>query len=136
MNHFGNSSSQLFSPQFIVDSCFFDECLILKKLNQLKTDELNLEVASKSFKYFISENSILLAFFNCQSAQKSICLIRSPFGKFCWSIKFQSLPFKKSSHYSNTIVPRPVHNSNTVVRKAFSPRFFPDGIEKIPLIKV
>jgi len=136
MNHFGHSPSAPCPPQTIIGSCFFDECSILQKLHQSTGDQINLELASKSFKYFCGENAILLAFYNCPSSQRSICLIRSSFGKYCWSMKFQSLPFKKSNHHVNEIVARPMPNPMAPCRKNCSPRYFPEFIDKIPLVKM
>ncbi|XP_015788001.1 ral GTPase-activating protein subunit beta isoform X2 [Tetranychus urticae] len=136
MNHFGNCPPAPCPPETVTGCCLLDEASILRGLG-VDVDINAVDSWSKYFKYFIADNSILLAFVNHPPAQRSICIIRSPFGKYCWSMKFQVLSLQRSTDRSSfESIPRPPPHSTPSTRRTVFPRFIPESLEKIPLTKL
>lgn len=134
INHFGSCPPAPCPPEAVTGCCLLDEIAILKSLGI----EIELEPAgscSKYFKYFVAENSILLAFVDHVATKQSICIIRSPFGKYCWSMNFQVLPVKNPKQTVSN-VSRPVPLKTQSSKRYPIPRFFPESLEKIPLTKL
>lgn len=71
----------------------FDDVQIKTNSRHIQDDDLKLVEAHKSFKYFSDDDSIIYGFFegpNQDSSSKDsvVCLMRTPFGKHCWRMKF------------------------------------------------
>lgn len=138
MNNFGACSNANYSPETMVGSSLLDETALLK---YIFGNNASLDAAHERFKYFASDNSIMLAIFDQTSDKldkETVCIIRSPFGKYCWSFKFQKVPRKHSLKLSmSEPVPRPLPAKNTQTAISATPiRYFPETVDKIPLIKL
>jgi len=60
---------------------------------QVQNAELKRAEAHRLFKYFSNEDSVIFGFFegsnnDLNTKDTVICLLRTPFGKYCWKIKF------------------------------------------------
>jgi len=139
-----------------------------RSLTSQSNESRHLE-AYKLFKYFSDEESIIFALFECQTSQHHqpqledscrdsvICLMRTPFGKHCWRMKFNYMESKskeKLSQQNNSskaigLIKRPFQqqaaSSPITESRIFSlpkgpnkslyfnnsARFFPESIENI-----
>ena len=162
MNHFGsdtvltgncNDSSDQSSYNLsgnVTGTSLLDEPAIVKNFkiaNNLQTSEDSL----KYFRYFVNDNSLLFAILKdmstSSSEESSVVIIRSAFGKYCWTLRNQLLGITNHLHRSpqrgrssNTnsphVVCRPIPAEPSLSRCRFSFKYFPDSIEKIPVTKL
>ncbi|RWS11211.1 Ral GTPase-activating protein subunit beta-like protein [Dinothrombium tinctorium] len=135
MNHFGYCSSAPCSPEEISGCSLIDEIAIAKYLG-LENVNLTFEEVCKHFKIFVANGSLVLSFVNDRFANRSLCIIRSPFGKYCWSFKYQLLPLKSNRQLNNDAIQRPAPSPHISSRNHIVPRFFPEIVDKIPLTKL
>lgn len=123
----------------------------------VQDSELRQLEAYKMFKYFSDEDSIvfgLLEGLNHDSTTKDsvICLMRTPFGKHCWKIKFNYYTNKSRekiiANKTLGLIKRPFQHTSTPTSETRifpfsggtnkslffnnSARFFPETIEKLP----
>ena len=87
-----------------------DECTLLRHCNTWTGEEpLTKEVATKHFRYYVSQSSILLALLeqplcNSEDPQPSVtAIVRGPFGRSVWSLQLRHLPRHRAatSHYAS-----------------------------------
>ncbi|XP_052870106.1 ral GTPase-activating protein subunit beta [Anopheles cruzii] len=101
--------------------------------------ELPPELAIKKFKYFVTENSTVLALFeeplgNDQDPQPTVTtLIRGPFGRHAWTMQLRHLSRSKSGTKYHAPNPgRPVPMNDILIRQEMEYKHFPDSVERIP----
>ncbi|KAK6624852.1 hypothetical protein RUM44_011716 [Polyplax serrata] len=125
-------------------SSLLDELSLLKYCNSWTGGEVDRVTACQRFKYFIIDNSILLALLeeplgNDQDPQPTVTvIIRGPFGRYAWTMQLRHLPRHKSGtkHQHTTNPGRPIPSNDIGVRHDIRHQHFPDGIERIPACKV
>lgn len=135
MNQFGCSPYAPCPPECVTGCCDLNELSLLQAIDD-KINVKTIEEASKYFKYFISENSILIGFLNNPKNQNCYCLIRSPFGKFCWEMHFQLAGDNCEIHSDYVDVPRPISCLSHIPRNLPKPNNFPSSVDRIPLTKL
>ncbi|XP_055683334.1 ral GTPase-activating protein subunit beta isoform X3 [Lutzomyia longipalpis] len=122
-------------------SSLLDEETLMKYCNSYpNSGPMNHEAAVQKFRYFVTENSTILALLeeplgNDQDPQPTITLIiRGPFGRHTWTMQLRHLPRSKSgTKYHHAPNPgRPVPMNDTPMRQEVEQKYFPDGVEKIP----
>ncbi|XP_059617508.1 ral GTPase-activating protein subunit beta isoform X3 [Phlebotomus argentipes] len=122
-------------------SSLLDEETLMKYCNSYPSSgPMNHESAVQKFRYFVTENSTILALLeeplgNDQDPQPTITLIiRGPFGRHTWTMQLRHLPRSKSgTKYHHAPNPgRPVPMNDTPMRQEVEQKYFPDGVEKIP----
>ncbi|GAB0089243.1 ral GTPase-activating protein subunit beta [Sergentomyia squamirostris] len=122
-------------------SSLLDEETLMKYCNSYpNSGPMNHEAAVQKFRYFVTENSTILALLeeplgNDQDPQPTITLIiRGPFGRHTWTMQLRHLPRSKSgTKYHHAPNPgRPVPMNDTPMRQEVDQKYFPDGVEKIP----
>ncbi|XP_047737392.1 ral GTPase-activating protein subunit beta [Hyalella azteca] len=120
-----------------------DECTLLQHCNvSTLHDPVTLLTATQHFRYYVSQNSTLLALLeqplgNHQDPQPSVtAIIRGPFGRSVWSLQLRHLPRHRSalSHHTNN-PGRPLPLNECGVRHNVRPQFFPDSVDRIPQCK-
>jgi len=135
MNHFGFCPPSPCPPETIIGSCLLDESSLLKYMSL--GNNLTLESACDRFKYFVNDNLIMLAILDHPNDRETVCIIRSPFGKYCWSFKFQNLPRKHNFKTFSESVARPLPKSETTSNSSAAQiRHFPESLDKIRLTKL
>ncbi|XP_030384786.1 ral GTPase-activating protein subunit beta [Scaptodrosophila lebanonensis] len=123
-------------------SSLLDELALIKHCNSLPVGDnagvCNLEQAIPKFKYFVTENSTILALLeeplgNDQDPQPTITLlIRGPFGRHAWTMQLRHLPRSKSGIKNNAINPgRPIPMNDITQRPECDQKNYPDGVNKI-----
>ncbi|KAK3862467.1 hypothetical protein Pcinc_031674 [Petrolisthes cinctipes] len=105
-------------------------------------DLLTRDAAAQHFRYFVAQNSIMLALLeqplgNHQDPQPTVtALIRGPFGRAAWTMQLRHLPRHKSSAKLYTVNPgRPLPMTDVGIRHNVKPKYFPDSVDRIPLCK-
>lgn len=131
MNHFCQTDPCPTETMF--GSISFDESSLLKHLGYGSSSH---DDSYKKFKYFFSDNFLLLSVLNNTPSGMSACILRSPFGKFCWSMKFQVFPQKTIVTNYIEKIPRPVPFNNNRAVNNIVPHNFPDSVEKVFLSKL
>ncbi|KAL0278957.1 UNVERIFIED_CONTAM: hypothetical protein PYX00_000621 [Menopon gallinae] len=124
-------------------SSLLDEMSLLKHCNSWPGTELDRVTACQRFKYFVVDNSILLALLeeplgNDQDPQPTVTvIIRGPFGRHAWTMQLRHLPRHKSgTKHQHSVNPgRPVPINDVGVRHEVHHQNFPDSVERIPLCK-
>ncbi|CAL4091038.1 unnamed protein product [Meganyctiphanes norvegica] len=123
-------------------SCLLDEVSLLRHCNTWDTQHLTRDTAAQHFRYFVAQNSILLALLeqplgNHQDPQPTVtALIRGPFGRAAWTMQLRHLPRHKSSAKLYTVNPgRPIPTNDVGIKHHVKPKFFPDSVDRIPLCK-
>lgn len=126
-------------------------------IRQIQDSEQRQVEAYKLFKYFSDEDSVVFGFLeglNHDPTTKDsiICLIRTPFGKHCWKMKFNyyteksrekiianktigliKRPFQSTTPNSETrLFPFPSGQNKSLYFNN-SARFFPEAIENLPV---
>lgn len=127
-------------------------------IRQIQDQEMKHLEACKSFKYFSDEDSLIFGFLeglNHESSSKDsvICLLRTPFGKHCWRMRFNYYTEKsKDKIIANKtlgLIKRPFHCTTplTETRMNFNfsttgpnkslyfnntAKFFPETLENVP----
>ncbi|XP_058062328.1 ral GTPase-activating protein subunit beta isoform X2 [Anopheles bellator] len=125
-------------------SSLLDEVVLAKHSNNgagetTGVGELPPELAIKKFKYFVTENSTVLALFeeplgNDQDPQPTVTtLIRGPFGRHAWTMQLRHLSRSKSGTKYHAPNPgRPVPMNDILIRQEMEYKHFPDSVERIP----
>ncbi|XP_058168057.1 ral GTPase-activating protein subunit beta [Anopheles ziemanni] len=122
-------------------SSLLDEVVLAKHSNTSgeNVGELPQEQAIKKFKYFVTENSTVLALFeeplgNDQDPQPTVTiLIRGPFGRHAWTMQLRHLSRSKSGTKYHAPNPgRPVPMNDIMMRQEVEYKYFPDSVERIP----
>ena len=147
MNQFGCTPNAPQPPECVTGCCDLNEIALLQLINencdkkerdQQLPPAQTMQDACKHFKYFISENAILIGFLNNPKNQSCYCLIRSPFGKFCWEMHFQLAPDNSDSsvHSDYVDVARPISCLSHMPKKLPTPKNFPSSVSRVPLTKI
>ncbi|XP_035916467.1 ral GTPase-activating protein subunit beta isoform X2 [Anopheles stephensi] len=122
-------------------SSLLDEVVLAKHSNTSgeHVGELPHEQAIKKFKYFVTENSTVLALFeeplgNDQDPQPTVTiLIRGPFGRHAWTMQLRHLSRSKSGTKYHAPNPgRPVPMNDIMMRQEVEYKYFPDSVDRIP----
>ncbi|XP_029720314.2 ral GTPase-activating protein subunit beta isoform X2 [Aedes albopictus] len=122
-------------------SSLLDEVVLAKhsNTNGEDTSEINQEQAIRKFKYFVTENSTILALFeeplgNDQDPQPTVTiLIRGPFGRHAWTMQLRHLSRSKSGTKYHAPNPgRPVPMNDIMIRQEVEYKYFPDSVDRIP----
>ncbi|KAL6447256.1 hypothetical protein ACFW04_001486 [Cataglyphis niger] len=124
-------------------SSLLDEVSLLRHCNSWTGGRVARQAAVERFRYFVSENAIVLALLeeplgNDQDPQPTVTvLIRGPFGRHAWTMQLRHLPRHRSSIRSvNSNPGRPLPLAEAAPRTEYKPRFFPDNVDRIPHCKV
>ncbi|XP_049315500.1 ral GTPase-activating protein subunit beta isoform X13 [Bactrocera dorsalis] len=127
-------------------SSLLDEVALMKHCNSMPDSgagsvggtSITTEQAIAKFKYFVTENSTILALLeeplgNAEDPQPTVTLlIRGPFGRHAWTMQLRHLPRSKSGTKYHAVNPgRPIPMNDTPQRIEFDQKFFPDGVEKV-----
>ncbi|XP_053697912.1 ral GTPase-activating protein subunit beta isoform X2 [Sabethes cyaneus] len=122
-------------------SSLLDEVVLAKHSNTTDehTAEISQEQALRKFKYFVTENSTILALFeeplgNDQDPQPTVTiLIRGPFGRHAWTMQLRHLSRSKSGTKYHAPNPgRPVPMNDIMIRQEMEYKYFPDSVDRIP----
>ncbi|PNF19188.1 hypothetical protein B7P43_G09608, partial [Cryptotermes secundus] len=121
-----------------------DEVALLRHCNSWPGgDHLSREMAVDRFRYFVVENSTVLALLeeplgNDQDPQPTVTvLIRGPFGRHAWTMQLRHLPRHKSGTKYHAPNPgRPVPMADVGVSHDVKHRYFPENVDRIPQCKV
>ncbi|CAG2113199.1 unnamed protein product, partial [Medioppia subpectinata] len=135
MNHFNNCPPSPCPPESIIGSSLIDESNLLKYMSI--GNNWTHESACDRFKYFVSDNLIMLAVLDQlePNSKQTVCIIRSPFGKYCWTFAFKQLSKKHKKTLSDQVsrpLPKPDITSTTNTHQI---RHFPESMDKIKLTK-
>lgn len=143
MNQFGCTPNSPHPPECVTGCCDLNELSLLQLVSEnlerkgAPNGVQTIEDACKHFKYFISENAILVGFLNNPKSQSCYCLIRSPFGKFCWEMHFSLTADSNSEVHSDYVdVPRPISCLSHMPKNLPQPKNFPSSVNRVPLSKV
>ncbi|XP_050531868.1 ral GTPase-activating protein subunit beta isoform X2 [Daktulosphaira vitifoliae] len=128
-------------------SCLLDEITLIKHCNSIAVNNMECKShAVSKFRYFVLENSIILALFeeplgNDQDAQPTLTvLIRSSFGRQAWTLQLRHLPRHRSSSSKqyNTFPGRPVPMEEPNRQKNYrkSSRHFSEVNDQISMCKM
>ncbi|XP_054741775.1 ral GTPase-activating protein subunit beta isoform X15 [Anastrepha obliqua] len=126
-------------------SSLLDEVALMKHCNSMPDGtgsggaaSITTEQAIAKFKYFVTENSTILALLeeplgNAEDPQPTVTLlIRGPFGRHAWTMQLRHLPRSKSGTKYHAVNPgRPIPMNDTPQRIEFDQKFFPDGVDKV-----
>ncbi|XP_073825988.1 ral GTPase-activating protein subunit beta isoform X9 [Musca autumnalis] len=122
-------------------SSLLDEVALMKHCNSLDAangSSISTEQAISKFKYFVTENSTILALLeeplgNDQDPQPTVTLlIRGPFGRHAWTMQLRHLPRSKSGTKYHAVNPgRPIPMNEVPQRIEFDQKHFPEGVEKV-----
>ncbi|XP_033169313.1 ral GTPase-activating protein subunit beta isoform X5 [Drosophila mauritiana] len=120
-------------------SSLLDELALMKHCNSMvPAAAASSEQAIAKFKYFVTENSTILALLeeplgNDQDPQPTVTLlIRGPFGRHAWTMQLRHLPRSKSGIKYHAINPgRPIPMNDATQRLDSEQKNFPDGVDKV-----
>ncbi|XP_023035314.1 ral GTPase-activating protein subunit beta isoform X5 [Drosophila willistoni] len=120
-------------------SSLLDEVALMKHCNSMSpAAATSTEQAIAKFKYFVTENSTILALLeeplgNDQDPQPTVTLlIRGPFGRHAWTMQLRHLPRSKSGIKYHAINPgRPIPMNDISQRPECEQKNFPDGVDKV-----
>ncbi|XP_034665203.1 ral GTPase-activating protein subunit beta isoform X2 [Drosophila subobscura] len=120
-------------------SSLLDELALMKHCNSMvPAAAASTEQAIAKFKYFVTENSTILALLeeplgNDQDPQPTVTLlIRGPFGRHAWTMQLRHLPRSKSGIKYHAINPgRPIPMNDVSQRPECEQKNFPDGVDKV-----
>jgi hypothetical protein len=120
-----------------------DEAGVVKS-RKIEANLVSPEDSLKHFRFFVNDNSLLFSILKESNDCDTIFIIRSAFGKYCWSLKNQLLPIqiksptKSRSNSTNgyETIARPLPAEVNTTRPRFSFKYFPDSIEKVPVNKL
>ncbi|ALC37916.1 CG34408 [Drosophila busckii] len=118
-------------------SSLLDELALMKHCNSLPAIGTAEQAISK-FKYFVTENSTILALLeeplgNDQDPQPTVTLlIRGPFGRHAWTMQLRHLPRSKSGIKYHAVNPgRPIPMNDMTQRPETEQKHFPEGVDKV-----
>lgn len=135
MNHFGSCPPPPCPPDSITESFLLNESSLLKQLKI--AHNVAPEDSYKYYRYFVVDGSLILSVLREASANSTVIILRSAFGKFCWSMTNQLIPTKKGFKPSPGLVRRPASVETAASRhKTLSFKYFPDSVERYPLNKL
>jgi hypothetical protein len=116
-------------------SSLLDEMTLIKHCNS----DGNQEQACQKFRYFVTENSTILAILddqigNSEDSQPTVTiLLRTPFGRNAWTAQLRHLPRSKSGTKYHAVNPgRPIAMHDMPMRHEVEQKYFPDSVEKVP----
>ncbi|KQS29866.1 ral GTPase-activating protein subunit beta isoform X8 [Drosophila erecta] len=120
-------------------SSLLDELALMKHCNSMvPAAAASSEQAIAKFKYFVTENSTILALLeeplgNDQDPQPTVTLlIRGPFGRHAWTMQLRHLPRSKSGIKYHAVNPgRPIPMNDVTQRLDSEQKNFPDGVDKV-----
>ncbi|KAH8275078.1 hypothetical protein KR018_007678 [Drosophila ironensis] len=123
-------------------SSLLDEVALMKHCNSMAPSlhpaTTSSEQAIAKFKYFVTENSTILALLeeplgNDQDPQPTVTLlIRGPFGRHAWTMQLRHLPRSKSGIKYHAINPgRPIPMNDVSQRPECDQKNFPEGVDKV-----
>ncbi|XP_026846380.1 ral GTPase-activating protein subunit beta isoform X5 [Drosophila persimilis] len=120
-------------------SSLLDELALMKHCNSMvPAAAASTEQAIAKFKYFVTENSTILALLeeplgNDQDPQPTVTLlIRGPFGRHAWTMQLRHLPRSKSGIKYHAVNPgRPIPMNDISQRPECEQKNFPDGVDKV-----
>ncbi|KAK7085953.1 hypothetical protein SK128_026618, partial [Halocaridina rubra] len=143
-------------------SSLLDEVTLLRHCNTWGvSDQLMRDAAVQHFRYFVAQNSIMLALLEqplgnhqgnsmervtdlskqvydlTPDPQPTVtALIRGPFGRVAWTMQLRHLPRHKSSAKLYTVNPgRPLPMNDVGIKHIVKPKYFPDSVDRIPMCK-
>lgn len=115
-------------------SSLLDEMTLIKHCNSGGSQEQ----AIQKFRYFVTENSTVLAILddqigNSEDSQPTVTLlIRNGFGRHAWTAQLRHLPRSKSGTKYHAANPgRPIAMHDMPMRHDIEQKFFPDSAEKV-----
>lgn len=135
MNHIGFCPPPPCPPCSITGSMLQDELTLLKTY-KLTPSVSTPEEAVKYYRYFVKDGSILLAILKESQSNRTVLIIRSAFGKYCWLLDNQLVPASQVYNCRTENIPRPLPAEQSVSKFRFSHKYFPEFIEKIPVAKL
>ncbi|XP_016954566.1 ral GTPase-activating protein subunit beta isoform X17 [Drosophila biarmipes] len=120
-------------------SSLLDELALMKHCNSMvPAAAASSEQAIAKFKYFVTENSTILALLeeplgNDQDPQPTVTLlIRGPFGRHAWTMQLRHLPRSKSGIKYHAVNPgRPIPMNDVTQRPDCEQKNFPEGVDKV-----
>ncbi|KAL7742458.1 hypothetical protein ACLKA6_019087 [Drosophila palustris] len=119
-------------------SSLLDELALMKHCTLPSGDVCSAEQAISKFKYFVTENSTILALLeeplgNDQDPQPTVTLlIRGPFGRHAWTMQLRHLPRSKSGVKYHAVNPgRPIPLNDITQRPECEQKNFPEGVDKV-----
>ncbi|XP_020802559.1 ral GTPase-activating protein subunit beta isoform X3 [Drosophila serrata] len=120
-------------------SSLLDEVALMKHCNSMApAAATSSEQAIAKFKYFVTENSTILALLeeplgNDQDPQPTVTLlIRGPFGRHAWTMQLRHLPRSKSGIKYHAVNPgRPIPMNDVTQRPECEQKNFPEGVDKV-----
>jgi hypothetical protein len=117
-------------------SSLLDEVTLIKHCNT--GGNLTHEQAIQKFRYFVTENSTVLAILdeplgNDQDPQPTVTLLmRTPHGRHTWTAQLRHLPRSKSGTKYHAANPgRPIPMNDMPMRHEVEQKFFPDSVERV-----
>ncbi|GAB6026097.1 hypothetical protein CHUAL_012300 [Chamberlinius hualienensis] len=126
--------------QASVSSLLDEESLLCYCNSWNASRSTNREIAVKSFKYYMIDNSVIVALLeqplgNDQDPQPTVTvLIRGQFGRHAWAMQLRHLARRKSGMKMHPVNPgRPVPMSDQHHKHNFQSHYFPDSVLRIPL---
>ncbi|KAL7044929.1 hypothetical protein ACKWTF_002104 [Chironomus riparius] len=115
-------------------SSLLDEFTLIKHCNSGG----NQEHAIQKFRYFVTENSTVLAILddqigNSEDSQPTVTLLlRTSFGRNAWTAQLRHLPRSKSGTKYHAVNPgRPIAMHDMPMRHEIEQKYFPDTVEKV-----
>lgn len=116
-------------------SSMLDEFTLIKHCNSGGSQEH----AIQKFRYFVTENSTVLAILddqigNSEDSQPTVTLLlRTPFGRNAFTAQLRHLPRSKSGTKYLAVNPgRPIAMHDMPMRHEVEQKYFPDSVEKVP----
>lgn len=117
-------------------SSLLDEVTLIKHCNT--GGNLTQDQAIQKFRYFVTENSTVLAILdeqlgNDQDPQPTVTLLmRTPHGRHTWTAQLRHLPRSKSGTKYHAVNPgRPIPMNDMPMRHEVETKFFPDSVERV-----
>lgn len=119
-------------------SSLLDEMTLIKHCNSGNVSG-SQEQAIQKFRYFVTENSTVLAILddqigNSEDSQPTVTiLLRTPFGRNAWTAQLRCLPRSKSGKKYHAVNPgRPIAMNDMPMRHEIEQKYFPESVEKVP----
>lgn len=126
------SFDTILDEQLLVEQCASNQ--LKNQLKQVKNPEKNKFEVHKMFKYYSDEDSVIFALLEGSSQEPTtkdsvICLLRTPFGKHCWKMKFNYYTDKSRdkiiANKTLGLIKRPFQHSSSMSASIESSRMFP-----------
>lgn len=134
MNHFGNCPPAPCPPDTMTGTFLLDEVSLLKYMKI--AHNISADDSYKHYRYFVADSSLILSVLKEPHGDKTVIIIRSAFGKYCWTVNSQLIPTNRQSYLTPDVVPRPIPGDTPTNKHKFSFKYFPDSVERIPLTKL